>query len=56
MMSLENTDPQITARTTPLRGLVEVEDVADMVVFLASDAASGYHGACVVIDKGMCAG
>ena len=56
MAALEGADPQILGRTTPLRGLVEVGDVAEMVVMLASDAGRGYHGACVIIDKGMCAG
>lgn len=52
----EGFDPELVKRYTPLRGLVEVEDVADMMVFLASDAASGYHGAIVSIDKGITAG
>lgn len=52
----EGFDPDLVKRYTPLRGLVEVEDVADMVAFLASDAASGYHGAIVSIDKGITAG
>lgn len=49
-------DPQLAKRYAPLRGLVEVDDVADMIVFLASDAAQGYHGACISIDKGITAG
>ncbi|GAB3113161.1 SDR family oxidoreductase [Aestuariicella hydrocarbonica] len=56
MAALQGADPKIMGRTTPLRGLVEVKDVAEMVVLLATDAGRGYHGACVVIDKGMCAG
>ncbi len=43
-------------RFVPLRGMVEVEDVADLIAFLSSDAASGYHGACIAIDKGIAAG
>jgi enoyl-[acyl-carrier-protein] reductase (NADH) len=39
-----------------LRGLVEVDDVADMIAFLASDAARGYHGASIIIDNGITAG
>lgn len=43
-------------RVAPLRGNVPVEDVAEMVAFLCSDAASAYHGACITIDKGLTAG
>ena len=43
-------------RFSGLRGLVEVSDVADMIAFLVSPAASGYHGACITIDKGITAG
>jgi len=35
---------------------LDIEDVAEMVTFLASDAARGYHGACISIDKGITAG
>ncbi|WP_317933247.1 SDR family oxidoreductase [Halioxenophilus sp. WMMB6] len=49
-------DPGLMARFKPLRGMVEVDDVANLIAFLASDAASGYHGACVTIDKGITAG
>ncbi|MCK9563328.1 MAG: SDR family oxidoreductase [Bacteroidales bacterium] len=52
----EGFDPALAKRYTPLRGLVEVDDVADMIAFLASDAAQGYHGACISIDKGITAG
>jgi NAD(P)-dependent dehydrogenase (short-subunit alcohol dehydrogenase family) len=36
--------------------LCEIEDVAECVAFLASDAARGYHGACIQIDAGVTAG
>jgi NAD(P)-dependent dehydrogenase (short-subunit alcohol dehydrogenase family) len=49
----EGADPELLKRFRPLRGLVEVEDVAETVVFLASDAARGYHGACVTLDSGL---
>jgi NAD(P)-dependent dehydrogenase (short-subunit alcohol dehydrogenase family) len=49
-------DGTLFGRAAPLRGLVEVEDVADMTAFLASDAARGYHGAVIVVDKGLSAG
>ncbi len=56
MMKLENPDPSLIGRVAPMRGLVEVDDVADMVAFLASDAARGYHGACINLDNGITAG
>jgi NAD(P)-dependent dehydrogenase (short-subunit alcohol dehydrogenase family) len=43
-------------RFSGLRGMVEVEDVAELIAFLASDAARGYHGACISIDQGITAG
>lgn len=49
-------DVSLVKRFSPLRGLVEIEDVAEVVAFLASDAARGYHGACIQIDKGITAG
>jgi NAD(P)-dependent dehydrogenase (short-subunit alcohol dehydrogenase family) len=52
----EGVDYTLIKRYSGLRGLVEVDDVADMIAFLASDAASGYHGACINIDRGITAG
>jgi NAD(P)-dependent dehydrogenase (short-subunit alcohol dehydrogenase family) len=49
-------DHSLIARFSGLRGMVEVDDVADLIAFLASPAASGYHGACISIDKGITAG
>lgn len=56
MVNLRDPDPELLGRSSPLRGLVELEEVADMVAFLSSKKAHGYHGACIVIDKGMGAG
>lgn len=56
LRELPNPDVAVLSRISPLRGMVEVEDVADMVAFLASDAARGYHGAIINIDNGMTAG
>lgn len=56
MRNVQDPDPNLMARTSPLRGLVDTEEVAEMVAFLGSDKAQGYHGTCIVIDKGMCAG
>jgi NAD(P)-dependent dehydrogenase (short-subunit alcohol dehydrogenase family) len=52
----EGMDPSLIKRFSGLRGLVEVDDVAQMVAFLASDAARGYHGACISDDRGITAG
>lgn len=43
-------------RYSGLRGLVEVDDVADLVTMLASPAGRSYHGACISIDAGITAG
>lgn len=46
----------LLARFRPLRGLVEVADMAAMIAFLASPAAAGFHGADIAMDKGITAG
>jgi NAD(P)-dependent dehydrogenase (short-subunit alcohol dehydrogenase family) len=52
----EGVDYALIKRFSGLRGMVEVDDVADIIAFLASDAASGYHGACINVDRGITAG
>jgi NAD(P)-dependent dehydrogenase (short-subunit alcohol dehydrogenase family) len=52
----EGADYSLIKRFSGLRGMVEVDDVADMVAFLASDAGRSYHGACISIDRGITAG
>jgi NAD(P)-dependent dehydrogenase (short-subunit alcohol dehydrogenase family) len=52
----EGADLSLVKRYSGLRGLVEVDDVADMIAFLASDAGRSYHGACINIDRGITAG
>ncbi len=56
LMQLQDPDPSLLQRIQPLRGVVEIDDVADMVAYLATDAASAYHGACINIDNGITAG
>lgn len=56
LRNLQDADASLVKRYSPLRGVVEIGDVAEMVAFLASDAASGYHGACINIDNGITAG
>lgn len=52
----EGCDFELLKRYSGMRGTVEVEDVADLVACLASDAGRGYHGACISIDAGITAG
>lgn len=52
----ENCDYELIKRFSGMRGTVEVDDVADMILLLASDAGRGFHGACVNIDAGITAG
>ncbi|MFT4055958.1 MAG: SDR family oxidoreductase [Novosphingobium sp.] len=52
----EGCDFDLLKRFSGMRGLVEVQDVADMIVLLASEAGRGFHGACLSIDAGITAG
>ncbi len=54
--NLQNADASLVKRYSPLRGMVEIDDVAEMVAFLATDAARGYHGAHISIDNGIAVG
>jgi NAD(P)-dependent dehydrogenase (short-subunit alcohol dehydrogenase family) len=52
----DGVDFTLIQRFSGLRGLVEVDDVANMIAMLASPAGRGFHGACVSIDAGITAG
>lgn len=52
----EGCDFELIKRFSGLRGLVEVEDVAEQIAMLASPAGRGFHGACINIDAGITAG
>lgn len=52
----EGVDFELIKRFSGLRGLVEVDDVAEMIAILASDAGRGFHGNCITIDAGITAG
>lgn len=52
----EDADYELIKRFSGMRGTVELEDVANMIALLASDAGRGFHGACINIDKGITAG
>lgn len=49
-------DFDLVKRYTGLRGLVEVDDVAEIIAMLASPAGRSFHGACINIDAGITAG
>jgi len=49
-------DMAMIMRFSGFRGTVEIEDVADMVLRLASPAGRSYHGSCITIDRGIQAG
>jgi len=49
-------DRSLIDRYAGLRGPVDVEEVAEMVAYLASPAARGVHGACISIDNDITAG
>ncbi|MFC6622455.1 SDR family NAD(P)-dependent oxidoreductase [Novosphingobium panipatense] len=52
----EGCDIELLKRFSGMRGLVEVQDVADLIVLLASEAGRGFHGATLSIDAGITAG
>lgn len=52
----QEAERDLIARYSGLRGLVEVDDVADLILMLASPAGRSYHGACLSIDAGITAG
>jgi enoyl-[acyl-carrier-protein] reductase (NADH) len=39
-----------------LRGMVAIDDVAEMVALLASERSAAFHGGCVHMDAGINAG
>ena len=52
----EDVNYDLIKRFSGLRGLVEVDDVAELIAYLCSDSGRGYHGACINIDRGITAG
>ena len=52
----EGCEPDLIKRFSGMRGLVEVEDVATMIAYLASPAGRGHHGSILTIDAGITAG
>lgn len=52
----EGVDYELIKRFSGMRGLVEVDDVAEMIAYLASEAGRGFHGSCITMDRGITAG
>lgn len=52
----DGVDFELIKRFSGMRGLVEVEDVAEAFAMLASPAGRGYHGTVISIDAGITAG
>jgi NAD(P)-dependent dehydrogenase (short-subunit alcohol dehydrogenase family) len=52
----DGVDYELIKRFSGMRGLVEVDDVSDLIAYLASDAGRGFHGSCVTMDAGITAG
>ncbi|CAN7544995.1 SDR family NAD(P)-dependent oxidoreductase [Phenylobacterium sp. LjRoot219] len=49
-------DPKSLQLGSPARGTISVDEVADLIAFLLTDDAHGYHGACISLDKGISLG
>ena len=52
----EGADFDLIMRVAAVRGLMQADEVAEVVAFLASDAASAVHGSIQVVDAGHTAG
>lgn len=52
----EAADPELMQRYSGMRGLTEPEEIAEAILYLASDAARFVHGATWGVDNGVLAG
>ena len=52
----DGADMSLIQRYMGLRGVLDTEEIARMVAYLASPAAKAFHGACVNIDGGASVG
>ena len=53
---MDGIDFDLIKRTAPIRPYSEPHQIAEVVLFLASDRASAVHGTCFTADQGMTAG
>jgi meso-butanediol dehydrogenase / (S,S)-butanediol dehydrogenase / diacetyl reductase len=51
-----NVDMSRVLKRAPSRGLIDIANIAGVVAFLASDASTGFHGACLTMDNGISLG
>lgn len=56
MMPPEGVDTQLMQRYLPMRGMVDVGDIAELIAMLAGPRGRSFHGACLNADNGMTAG
>ena len=49
-------DPKLFQKFSSVRPAIELCEVANVIAFLVSDAARGFHGTCVTIDNGVTLG
>jgi NAD(P)-dependent dehydrogenase (short-subunit alcohol dehydrogenase family) len=49
-------DPRLFQKFSSVRSRIELNEIADVIAFLVSDAARGFHGSCVTIDNGISLG
>ena len=52
----EGLDGELMKRYAGIRPRSEPEEVAEVIVFVASDRGRGIHGACLYADSGVTAG
>jgi enoyl-[acyl-carrier-protein] reductase (NADH) len=52
----DNANYDLIMRTASPRGMMQALDVANVIAFLASDAAAAIHGAVYLVDNGKGAG
>jgi NAD(P)-dependent dehydrogenase (short-subunit alcohol dehydrogenase family) len=52
----DDVDMSRVQRLAPTRGMLEIDTLSDLVAYLATDAAAGFHGNCISIDNGISLG
>ena len=49
----EGVDMELVSRYMPLREAAKPEEVAELILYVASDSGKSFHGACLSIDGGV---